>query len=454
MADSVELSERELEILQLVATGASNKEIAQQLFISANTVKVHLRNIFSKIEVTSRTEAAMFAVNNGLVTSFSTPVEDEDDLDGDDLDDPGEAAGAGLESSLKPTELMPNRGLASFQRSWILVGVLVILIVIAGTYGIARGYILQQNPPVAPVLPIDASSPRWQTMASLPVARSGLALASYENAIYAIAGRSEQGVTGVVERYDPETDTWADLTSKPTPVAEVSAGLIGGKVYIPGGMLADGKVTDILEFYDPREDSWGQGAPLPQALSGYGLVAFEGKLYLFGGWDGQDYLDLVYEYDPSQDVWTPRSPMPDPGAYVGAVVASGRIFVLGGYNGSKALRTNYLYSPEEDAPGGKPWQKLRNLPQGRYAMGIASVADIIYIVGGESEAEQLPYLEYIIPRNEWATFEPLEEQAWAKGGLAILGTNLHVIGGMQSQVLTTQHLAYKAVYIINMPVIR
>src|SRR5215207_2123066 len=65
--DSSQISEREREILRLVAMGATNQQIANELNISVNTVKVHLRNIFGKIGAASRTEATVYAIRSGLV---------------------------------------------------------------------------------------------------------------------------------------------------------------------------------------------------------------------------------------------------------------------------------------------------------------------------------------------------------------------------------------------------
>lgn len=64
------LTEREIEVLRLVAQGVSNPEIAQTLFITVNTVKTHLRNILDKLQLENRTQAATYAVQKGIVSPF------------------------------------------------------------------------------------------------------------------------------------------------------------------------------------------------------------------------------------------------------------------------------------------------------------------------------------------------------------------------------------------------
>jgi len=61
------LSPREVEVLQRMAAGKSNKEIGAELFISEGTVKTHLKSIFSKLDVVSRTEAVATATRRGLI---------------------------------------------------------------------------------------------------------------------------------------------------------------------------------------------------------------------------------------------------------------------------------------------------------------------------------------------------------------------------------------------------
>ncbi|MGD0891587.1 MAG: response regulator transcription factor [Terracidiphilus sp.] len=61
------LSDRELEVLGLISNGKSNKEIAKLLFVTDNTVKMHVKNILSKLEANDRTQAVVIAIQLGLL---------------------------------------------------------------------------------------------------------------------------------------------------------------------------------------------------------------------------------------------------------------------------------------------------------------------------------------------------------------------------------------------------
>lgn len=71
------LSERELEILRLIARGCSNKEIAEQLVIADITVRTHVSNILGKLHLASRTQAALYAVREGIASLDDVPHAEE-----------------------------------------------------------------------------------------------------------------------------------------------------------------------------------------------------------------------------------------------------------------------------------------------------------------------------------------------------------------------------------------
>ena len=69
LAAPADLTDREREVVRLVARGCSNREIAQQLVISDKTVKTHVSNILSKVHLEDRTQLAIYAIKHGLVES-------------------------------------------------------------------------------------------------------------------------------------------------------------------------------------------------------------------------------------------------------------------------------------------------------------------------------------------------------------------------------------------------
>ncbi len=244
---------------------------------------------------------------------------------------------------------------------------------------------------------------------------------------------------------------WEQRAKKPTAVADVGAAVVGGKIYIPGGRLSNGEMTDVLEIYDPASDTWAAGASLPDALSAYALAADEGKVYLFGGWDGGKALDTVYQYDPGTDQWHEMTPMPTRRAFAGAGVANGKIYVLGGWDGESALAVSEVYQPSREGSQEPPWSNAEPMPEGRYGMGIASVVDIFYLIGGVSNQDVSGSLEYVPNTDIWQSFALPVSETWSRMGMVLSGPHLYLMGGELADAPTDQNLAYQAIYTVSIP---
>jgi DNA-binding CsgD family transcriptional regulator/N-acetylneuraminic acid mutarotase len=454
---TTELSERELEILRLVATGAGNKEIAQKLVISPNTVKVHLRNIFAKIGVTSRTEAAMYAVGLGLVKTTESPQRvNADESDNAILMPEVNTTNSSMtklpflvRSIDDPASLIKKRKLLYNPNFMVIILVILGIVGVGGVLAARSGIF---SPPSN--LPTPDSVKRLQILPEMPTARENIGVTAYENKIYVIAGNTVNGVTGIVERFDPQSSTWVELSKKPVPVSEVCAGVVGGLIYVPGGKLASGKPTNIMEAYNPSQDRWEKRASLPTVISAYAMVVYEGRLYLFGGWDGQHYLNTVYEYDPSLDLWTLHSPMPTARAFAGAAVSQGKIYVLGGYDGKQILSIDEVYVPSQDKGSEGAWSKATSLPEPRYAMGAASLADLIFIFGGKGIGNQpLKFIQFRPQDGQWQQLEGSYPDKWSDMGLAALETQIYITGGELNGQVTKYSLSYQAIYTISIPLV-
>lgn len=438
MQNETPLSDREMEILRLAATGASNKEIGTQLGISPNTVKVHLRNVFEKIGVVSRTEAAAYAIRMGWV--------DLGELPSDSSDSPQEDF-----ANLTPMQ----RFAKSPGMRLVFIGVALMLVFM---------FVRRMLVPPAQINPVVATQPagqiiseRWQVLPELPAARSGMAAVSYENRFYLLGGESNNGLMSEVWEYTPETQIWADRADKPTPVRYAPAAVLGGRIYLAGGEDLNGKPFDTLESYYPREDLWETHASLPVPLTQSAMAAFEGKLYLFGGWNGMVFHSGVYVYDPALDRWELFDELPSPRGFASAINTGSKIIVIGGRNNTTPINETLAFHPQWVLEGEDPWEYLAPLPQGRFAMGAVELAGTIYVVGGQSYGQVqslLTPLEYRLPENNWQALDSPPQEVGPYPGLLAYENWLHIMGGQTLMSgKTASHQVYQAIYTRLIPLI-
>jgi len=446
-----QLSEREREILRLVATGATNQQIAAQLNISANTVKVHLRNIFGKIGVASRTEATMYAVRNGIVevaavSSDSAAVLSESTMPLVDVPptssrrESDEQTAQVARSSPAPSPWLLYAGIAG--------GAILAFAIIFGVLVLLQGGTPSTTQPTVVPSPqtfVSSPSPVWTAHPALPYAQRASAAISFEGRIFVIGGATDSGVTGSAWRYDPPTQTWAPLNAKPTPVQDIGAVVLNGKIYIPGGRLTDGSITNKLEVFDPALGSWSERRSLPASRSAYALAAVDGRLYLFGGWDGTKVCDDVFAYDPTTDTWEQRPAMPTARAYAGASVVDGNIYVIGGENQGQQLDINEQFSPAKS--GDDAWLQRAALPEPRSRFGSAALSNLIFVLGGVPKENPL---YYDVRSDSWRAFEAPQTPLGEQPAVTVRDASLFIISGVLNQSNSLTH-ELRMLYTVVLP---
>lgn len=414
-----ELTDRELETLQLVATGATNREVAYRLNISTNTVKVHLRHVFTKLGAESRTEATMIAVRRGWVKV------------------PG-AETAPSESDAEAEELA--QPLSGFRRG-VLVAAAVIVVAATAISWPRPARSQGDSPGPLPARMGEGDATRievgedshWSERAQMPTRRAGLALAAWEGKLYAVGGEGPEEVSGVVEIYDPDADVWERGVEKPTPVAYAGAALLGGRIYVPGGRVAEGEATAVVEVYDPTTEQWTEVAPLPVPLYAYALSAHDGKIYVFGGTSGMEAVRSTYVYDPADDEWEERAPMSRRRTVAAATTLEERIYVVGGYLGGEELKTCEVYDPAADR-----WEACAPLTVGRSGLGLAALGGRLYAIGGGRW-----FNERYDPRSDtWTAVETPLTAMWQSPGVAVIDMTVYVVGGW-SQGYESLNLAFE-----------
>lgn len=425
------LSDREIEVLRLVGQGKSNKEIAMDLDISVNTVKVHIGNIFQKINVTSRTEATLFAIEHKIIKSPANQIEAEQEIPAIEIPE------------TKPTSQGVFR-----QKRWLFL-VLGLLIIAALYVVIAKPAFLMpgQNP-------AEMTPQNWVDVASMTETRSSMAIATFEDKIIVIGGRSNLGALASVEMYDPASNAWSALKEKPTAVYDVSAVVIGEKIYVPGGVKADGSLTNVVEVFNPRKNEWESCAELPLSISAYGLASYEGQIYLFGGWDSQKPLDTVWRYDPTTDSWHQGTPMPTARLKPAVLMESGKFYVMGGSDGEGKLNTSESYSPYIELEKGNPWKVEPDLPAKISGYTAIKLYNKVAVIGEKSfTSGAIDQFHYSTAQREWQIINinseasnPITDAAYV-----LVGDYIYVIGGKVGEEYLDRVSRYQAVFTILLP---
>lgn len=437
------LSETELEIMRLVATGATNREIARARTISEATVKKHLTNINAKLGTGNRTEAMRRALELGLVmVQGPLPPMSEEDADGDGDDSQGHHAARRLAAELEGERLRHRRA-----RRWYAGGALVVAALsLAGLWWTYRQAETRSDDATATPAMAPADERRnlqWNPGGRLKSARTGLAMA-YADGLYVIGGQDASGVLRETLRLERGlVASWSELPPKPTAARDISAAVVGGQIVVPGGCDAGGLPSKGVEVFDTERRAWQRGPDLPRPACAYGLAVVNGRIYLFGGRTGADPAsasDEVWSWSPTSqatDAWRiEQRRMARPRYDLSAAVIDDEVHVLGGRDDSGApQRSHWIFRPLSP---GSPWSEDQGaeLPEPRAGQAAAGIGILrqLYVFGGTEDRTVPPVITLDLGRAGagWLAGPPIRVHPPRFGAAALArgeGREIWLAGG-------------------------
>lgn len=419
---SESVSPREMDVLNAMRRGATNKEIAAELSISANTVKTHVRNLYAKLDASTRTEAILRATEQGMFAPTVAPVEPK-------------STPALPETTSSPTKMMP-----------IVIGGALLAVLLIGL----TAWIITRNRPDESELvakesaftPTQIGDTPWRTAPTLPSGRTGFAIASVGSELYVIGGETETE-TASAEGFalNPRENVWRPFANKPTAVKHAPAAVILGQIIVPGGEFAEG-ATDVVEIYSPSADAWRTTSTLPQPTSGSVALAHDDTLYLFGGVDDSGIVtNGVFAWEPETGLWRPLPDMPTGRAHATGGIVDDILYIVGGVSGLDATN-DPLNVCEKFDPAMETWETCPPLQHPRaYASG-TTILNKLYVMGGSDAAEG----EQFTAELGWQPF-PLPmftNETWQGNGTTTIETRLYTLGGVLDGEMTADHYSWNA----------
>ena len=439
------LSKREEDVLKELISGASNKQIAESLFISPNTVKVHVRNIRTKLGATSRTDIVAKGLQLGQADDDTT-IEPE-------LAPPTPSSHSEPEGAVEPAPTLvetPSESepisaeIPAPQRSnpSLLLLVSIFLLVALGVGWFVLPQFAEQ--PIVesePYSPIELSESGWYEARSAETPISHHTLSSVGADLYMIGGETDNGITNQTWHYSTSTFIWEQRTEKPTPVRDAASAVIQGQIYVVGGETDNGVYTNRTEIYSPLSDQWLPAAALPISAAGGVALSDGGLLYYVGGKSSAGHLATAFVYDPAVSGWRPLPDMTTARSNATGGVLANKLIIVGGSNGDEQLNSCEQFDLTTEI-----WSACADMLAPRAGASASAIFNQLHVFGGGVQDGSAHGESYDVDRDTWQLLNtPIVNSAESYTYLktASVETNIYIIGGERDGIKQDSSYIYQ-----------